>query len=71
MGECEHVPMQNMEQLRARDCHHNVTEPQATEYHTKSIHIHNTGTVSWALASFPRSKRERGKGWVSTVYVCT
>ena len=28
------------------DYHQNVTEPQATEYHTKSTHMYNTGTVS-------------------------
>jgi len=42
-------------------CHHNVTKPQATEYHTKSTHIYNTGTVSRALVSFPRSERESGE----------
>jgi len=29
-------------------CHQNVTEPQVTEYHTKSTHVYNTGTVSQA-----------------------
>jgi len=40
--------MQNMDQLHAYDCYQNVTEPQATEYHTKSTHMYNTGTVSQA-----------------------
>ena len=35
-----------MEQLHAYDCHQNVTEPQATEYHKISTHVYNTGTVS-------------------------
>jgi len=29
-----------MEQLIAYDCHQNVTEPQATEYHKKSTHMY-------------------------------
>jgi len=29
-----------MDQLHAHDCYQNVTEPQATEYHTKSTHVH-------------------------------
>ena len=56
MGECERVHMQNMEQLHAHDCH---IEPQATEYHTKSTHMYNTGTVSRALALIP-GPREGG-----------
>jgi len=27
--------MQNVHQLYAHNCHQNVTEPRATEYHTK------------------------------------
>jgi len=27
--------MQNVDQVHAQDYHQNVTEPQATEYHTK------------------------------------
>jgi len=34
-GEPERVHMQNMDQVHAQDYHQNVTEPQATEYHTK------------------------------------
>jgi len=44
--EPERVRVQNMEQLHAHDCPQNVTEPQATEYHTKTTLVHNTGTVS-------------------------
>jgi len=40
--------MQNVDQVHAQDYHQNVTEPQATEYHTKSTHVYNTGTVSQA-----------------------
>ena len=28
-----------MDQLHGHDCHQNVTEPQATGYHTKSTHV--------------------------------
>jgi len=42
------VHMQNIDQLHGRDCYQNVTEPQATEYHTKSTHLYNKGTVSQA-----------------------
>ena len=38
-GRCEQVHVQNVDQLHAHDCHQNVTEPQATEYHTKSTHV--------------------------------
>jgi len=31
-----------------RMTYQNVTEPQVTEYHTKSTHMYNTGTVSEA-----------------------
>jgi len=34
--------MQNMDQLQAQDYHQNVTEPQVTEYHTKSTHMYNS-----------------------------
>jgi len=40
--------MQNVDQLHAYDCYQNVTEPQATEYHTKSTQVYITGTVSQA-----------------------
>ena len=39
---------QNVDQLHAYDCYQNVTEPQTTEYHTKSTHMYNAGTVSQA-----------------------
>jgi len=32
--------------MHGYDCYQNVTEPQATEYHTKSTNEYNTGTVS-------------------------
>jgi len=48
----------------------NVTEPQATDYNTRSTHIYNTGTVSQALVLFP-GPREMGDGLISTVYACT
>jgi len=38
--------MQNVDQVHAQDYHQNVTESQATEYHTKCTHVYNTGTVS-------------------------
>ena len=38
--------MQNVDQVHAQDYRQNVTEPQAIEYHTKSTHVYNTGTVS-------------------------
>ena len=47
-GEPERVHMQNVDRLHAHDCYQNVTEPQTTEYHTKSTHVYNTGTVSQA-----------------------
>ena len=40
--------MQNVDQVHTQDYHQNATEPQATEYHTKSTHMYNTGTVSQA-----------------------
>jgi len=40
--------MQNVDQLHAQDYHQNVTEPQATEYHSKGTHVYNTGTVNQA-----------------------
>jgi len=36
--------------MHTYDCYQNVTEPQTTEYHTKSTHVYNTGTVSQAKA---------------------
>jgi len=38
-GNPDQVHMQNMEQLHAYDCHQNVTERQATEYHQESTHV--------------------------------
>jgi len=38
--------VQNVDQVHVHDCYQNVTESQATEYHTKSAHAYNTGTVT-------------------------
>jgi len=38
------VHVQNVDQLHAHDCYQNVTELQATEYHTKSTHVYNAET---------------------------
>jgi len=46
-GEPDWVHTQNMEQLRAFDCHQNVAEPQATENHIKYAYVY-TGTVNQA-----------------------
>jgi len=40
--------MQNMDHVHAHDCHQNMTEAQATEYHTKNAHMCTIGTVSQA-----------------------
>ena len=47
-GEPERVHVQKVYQLHSYDCYRNVTEPQANEYHTKSTHMYNTGTVGHA-----------------------
>jgi len=47
-GKPERVHVQSVDQLHAHDCYQNVTEPQATEYRAKSIHMYNIGTVSQA-----------------------
>ena len=44
----ERVHMQNMDQLHAYESYQNVTELRTTEYHTKSTHVYNPGTVSQA-----------------------
>ena len=36
----EQVHVQNVDQFHAHDCHQNVTESQATEYHTKGSYTH-------------------------------
>ena len=41
-GKPERVNMQNVDHLHAYDCYQNVTEPQATEYHT---YVLNIGTI--------------------------
>jgi len=46
-GECKQVHVQNMEQLQVHDC---PTEPQATEYHTKTTHVYSAGTVCQAYS---------------------
>jgi len=43
-GEPERVHMQKVDKLHAYHCYQNVSEPQATEYHTK-VHVYNTGSV--------------------------
>jgi len=42
-----------VDQLHAYDCYQNVTEPQATEYHTKSTHayVYNTGGLTKACCT--------------------
>jgi len=37
--------MQNVDQLHIHDCHRNVTEPQATEYH-KYTHVQHRNCES-------------------------
>jgi len=59
-GEPEWVHMQNVDQLHAYDCYQNVTESQATEYHTK---VHKCTTqeqwvrLNWSMLH---------TGWSST-----
>ena len=44
--------VENMEQLNAYNCHQNVTEPQATEYHKKGTHVYtNCGSGLSSIAS--------------------
>jgi len=38
--------VQNIDQLHAYECYQNVTEPEATEYHTQKVHVYNTRTES-------------------------
>ena len=59
-GETERVHVQNMGQLHAHDCHQNVTEPQATEYHTKKLEaiffaMHTTGSPHCCSQMRPES----------------
>ena len=43
-GEPERVHLQRVDQLHAYHCYQNVSEPQATEYHTK-VHMCTTQEV--------------------------
>jgi len=45
LDEPERVQVQNVDQLHAYYCYQKVSEPQATEYQTKSTHVYNTGIV--------------------------
>ena len=38
--------MQNVDQLHACDCYQNVTQPQTTEYHTKSTRVQHRNCES-------------------------
>ena len=48
-GKPYQVHMQNMEQLHEHDCHQNVIETQATEYHKKYTCVH--GNCKLGLAT--------------------
>ena len=48
----EMIDVLTAEQLHAHDCHQNVTEPSGHRiWHKKYKHMHQTGTVSQAIAS--------------------
>ena len=68
-GEDKQVSVQNMEQLQVHDC---PTEPQATEYHTKTTHVYNAGTVCQAYSRLCACCTEAGPahtaGYVEMVW---